>query len=65
MVKSLRLMDGTLFPMPINLDVGREDVELLSLATGSRVSLRDPRDDQALAILTGLSDTCELDCIVG
>ena len=53
MVETLRISDGTLFPMPITLDVWREDVDSLGLKEGSRVTLRDPRDDQALAILTG------------
>ncbi|PCH43783.1 ATP-sulfurylase [Wolfiporia cocos MD-104 SS10] len=51
-VESLRLADGTLFPIPITLDVSREDIDQLSIATGSRIALRDPRDDQALAIIT-------------
>ena len=38
--------------MPITLDVSPEDVSNLSLAPGSRVALRDPRDDVVLAILT-------------
>jgi hypothetical protein len=38
--------------MPITLDVSQEDIFLLSLAKGKRVTLRDPRDDQALAIIT-------------
>ena len=52
-VDSLRLADGTLFPMPITLDVSREDIDHLSLAPGKRIALRDPRDDEALAIITG------------
>ena len=52
MVDTLRLADGMLFPIPVTLDVSREDIDHLSLATGKRVTLRDPRDDQALAILT-------------
>jgi sulfate adenylyltransferase len=52
-VETLRLADGTLFPMPITLDVSREDIDALALAPGARVALRDPRDDEALAILTG------------
>lgn len=51
-VESLRLADGILFPMPITLDVSQQDIERLSLAPGIRVALRDPRDDEALAILT-------------
>ncbi|KAI5120343.1 hypothetical protein M0805_009418 [Coniferiporia weirii] len=51
-VNTLRLADGVLFPMPITLDVSREDIDRLGLTTGTRVSLRDPRDDEALAILT-------------
>lgn len=51
-VESLRLSDGVLFPMPITLDVSREDINRLSLAPGVRLALRDPRGDEALAILT-------------
>jgi sulfate adenylyltransferase len=43
---------GTLFPMPITLDVSAEDIERLGLKAGVRVALRDFRDDAALAILT-------------
>ena len=52
-VDTLRLADGTLFPIPITLDISKEDIDRLSLAPGVRVALRDPRDDQALAIITG------------
>ena len=52
-VDNLRLADGSLFPMPITLDVSREDIDRLSIAPGSRIALRDPRDDEALAIITG------------
>ncbi|THH21364.1 hypothetical protein EW146_g178 [Bondarzewia mesenterica] len=51
-VETLRLADGVLFPMPITLDVSREDIDRLSLKSGARVALRDPRDDEALAIIT-------------
>ena len=54
-VDTLRLADGTLFPIPINLDISKEDIDRLSLTPGVRVALRDPRDDQALAIITGKS----------
>ena len=50
----MRLADGNLFTMPINLDVTREDIDRLSIAPGARIVLRDPRDDQALAIITGM-----------
>jgi sulfate adenylyltransferase len=52
-VDNLRLVDGTLFPMPINLDVSRDDIENLSIKPGARIALRDPRNDEALAIITG------------
>lgn len=39
--------------MPITLDVSREDIDRLSIASGSKIALLDPRDDQALAIITG------------
>ena len=51
-VENLRLSDGTLFSIPVNLDVSREDIDNLKIAPGSRIALRDPRDDQALAIIT-------------
>lgn len=41
--------------MPITLDVSKEQVSALKLAAGARVVLRDPRDDNPLAILTGES----------
>jgi len=52
-VENLRLADGTLFPIPITLDVSKADIERLSIAPGMRFALRDPRDDEALAIITG------------
>lgn len=51
-VESLRLTNGVLFPIPITLDVTREDATRLSITTGARITLRDPRDDEPLAILT-------------
>ncbi|KAF9454027.1 sulfate adenylyltransferase [Macrolepiota fuliginosa MF-IS2] len=51
-VDNLRLADGTLFPMPITLDVSREDIDSLSIVPGARFTLRDPRDDEGLAIIT-------------
>lgn len=38
--------------MPITLDASGETVQELGLKPGSRVTLRDFRDDQNLAILT-------------
>lgn len=54
MVETLRLADGTLFPIPVTLDVSHEDIDRLSIKPGARITLRDPRDDEALAIITGL-----------
>ncbi|WOO82298.1 Sulfate adenylyltransferase [Vanrija pseudolonga] len=57
-VETLRLAptnghrQGTLFPIPITLDVSQEDIARLELKAGARVALRDFRDDAALAILT-------------
>jgi ATP sulfurylase len=51
--KDMRLADGSLWPMPITLDIASEQAKALGLNAGSRVTLRDPRDDNALAILTG------------
>ncbi|BEI81022.1 hypothetical protein CcaverHIS002_0201820 [Cutaneotrichosporon cavernicola] len=43
---------GSLFSMPITLDVSQEDIDRLSLKPGSRIALRDFRDEAALAIIT-------------
>jgi sulfate adenylyltransferase len=53
-VETLRLADGVLFPMPIALDVSDTDIKRLSLNSGKRIALRDPRDDETLAILTSM-----------
>ncbi|KAI9296579.1 ATP-sulfurylase [Neoconidiobolus thromboides FSU 785] len=46
---NLRLESGLLWPIPINLDAKESD--LVNFQVGSRVALRDPRDDRVLAIL--------------
>lgn len=51
---NLRLANGTLFPIPVTLDISREDVDRLAIASGVRIALLDPRDEQALAIITGI-----------
>ncbi|KAF8973147.1 hypothetical protein BDZ97DRAFT_1900941 [Flammula alnicola] len=51
-VDNLRLSNGVLFPIPVTLDVSRADVERLSIASGNRITLLDPRDEEALAIIT-------------
>ncbi len=51
-VDNLRLADGALFSMPICLDVRGQIVERLKIKAGSRVALRDFRDDRNLAIIT-------------
>lgn len=53
MVDTLRLSNGALFPIPVTLDVSQEDIDRLSIAPGARIALRDPRDDDVLAIITG------------
>lgn len=52
-VKSLRLADGALFPIPVTLDVSQQQIDTLKIAKGARIALRDPRDEAALAIITG------------
>lgn len=52
-IDTLRLADGTLFPIPVTLDVSQEDIDSRSIVPGARFTLRDPRDDEALAIFTG------------
>jgi sulfate adenylyltransferase len=51
-VENNRLADGALFAMPINLDVDQATIDKLELKAGSRITLRDFRDDRNLAILT-------------
>lgn len=46
------MVSGSLWSIPINLDVSQEDINNLSLKPGQRISLRDPRDDSPIAILT-------------
>lgn len=47
-----RLTNGILFSMPITLDLNKETIQELGLKAGTRVTLRDLRDDRNLAILT-------------
>ncbi|PFH59466.1 hypothetical protein XA68_12298 [Ophiocordyceps unilateralis] len=47
-----RLADGTLFSMPITLDVDESQIAQLGIKPGARITLRDSRDDRNLAILT-------------
>ncbi|KAL9099794.1 MAG: hypothetical protein Q9163_004754 [Psora crenata] len=51
-VENLRLADGSLFSIPICLDVAETTIENAGLKPGSRVTLRDSRDDANLAIIT-------------
>jgi sulfate adenylyltransferase len=51
-VKDLRLADGALFSMPITLDVTQETIDEVGIKPGSRITLRDFRDDRNLAIIT-------------
>lgn len=50
---NLRLSNGILFPIPVTLDISQEEVDRLAIVPGSRVALLDPRDELALAIITG------------
>lgn len=51
-VENLRLSCGTLFSMPITLDVTPDDVTAKNIKAGERLVLRDFRDLQPLAIIT-------------
>lgn len=51
-VDTLRLANGTLFPIPVNLDVSQADIDRLNIKPGARLALLDPRDDEPLAIIT-------------
>ena len=50
--------------MPICLDVSEKTVERANLRAGKRVTLRDFRDDQNLAIIT-IDDVYKPDRLVG
>ncbi|KAB5559962.1 hypothetical protein GE09DRAFT_73046 [Coniochaeta sp. 2T2.1] len=51
-VKENRLASGALFSIPITLDLSSDEIQKIDLKAGSRVTLRDFRDDSNLAILT-------------
>ncbi|CAF9933199.1 Sulfate adenylyltransferase [Imshaugia aleurites] len=51
-VENVRIADGSLFSMPICLDVSEKTIEQHNLKAGQRVTLRDFRDDRNLAIIT-------------
>ncbi|KAG8882704.1 Sulfate adenylyltransferase [Tulasnella sp. 331] len=51
-LETLRLKSGILFPLPVTLDISQQDLADLSIAVGDRVALRDPRNDDALAIIS-------------
>ncbi|KAK0510075.1 hypothetical protein JMJ35_007469 [Cladonia borealis] len=51
-VHDLRLADGSLWSMPICLDVSEKTIEKAGLKHGARATLRDFRDDRNLAIIT-------------
>jgi sulfate adenylyltransferase len=51
-VKDCRLASGVLFSMPITLDVSQEQINEAQIKPGSRITLRDLRDDRNLAIIT-------------
>ena len=51
-VRNVRLADGSLWSMPICLDVSEKTIEKANLKPGSRATLRDFRDDRNLAIIT-------------
>ena len=56
-VKEMRLSDGTLWPMPVTLDVTRQFAEKLS--EGDRIALRDP--EGVLTAVMTVTDTWEPD----
>ncbi|KAJ2022664.1 Sulfate adenylyltransferase, partial [Coemansia sp. S85] len=59
-VTTSRLPSGALWTIPIYLDIDRAHLDTLGAVPGSRLTLRDPRDDQPLAIIT-ISDIYTVD----
>jgi sulfate adenylyltransferase len=51
-VTDRRLADGNVFPMPITLDASQKFISDSKIQAGSRLTMRDFRDDRNLAILT-------------
>ncbi|KAJ2442124.1 Sulfate adenylyltransferase [Coemansia sp. RSA 2424] len=51
-VHGSRLPCGTLWTIPIYLDIASSVLSQLNVTVGSQLTLRDPRDDQPLAILS-------------
>ena len=51
-VEKNRLLDGSLFSMPICLDIEKKEIDSLGVKPGARITLRDSRDDRNLAIMT-------------
>ncbi|KAI8925371.1 sulfate adenylyltransferase [Entophlyctis helioformis] len=51
-VSSMRLANGTLWPIPVTLDVSEQQIHDAALQPGARVVLRNPQDLRPLAILT-------------
>ena len=51
-VANVRLANGVLFSMPICLDVSQETIDSASIKPGAKITLRDFRDDNNIAILT-------------
>ncbi|KAI8086487.1 sulfate adenylyltransferase [Halteromyces radiatus] len=51
-VENMRLTSGLLWSMPITLDVSQEEIEASQIQPQRRIALLDPRDYEALAILT-------------
>jgi sulfate adenylyltransferase len=51
-VEKCRLVDGNVFSIPITLDVSEGTINELGIKPGSRLALRDFRDDRHLAIIS-------------
>lgn len=52
-VNDLRLENGLVWPIPVTLDATEQEIRDQQIRSGARFVLRDPRDDAALAVLTG------------
>ena len=58
-LKDMRLSDGSLWPIPITLDISKGELEIYNLTPNSKIALRD-KEGFLIAIMT-IEDIWEID----